>query len=205
MDKRLKLINNLIAVILHGAVCSFWKALGVWVCVVGGGGGTKYLKDITPMPWSTWSDPKYSAPDHRPPPHCFLLLSFPASASAAPWTNPWRRSSPLLLLLPAARARARWTACSCSDPYSSLLLARLKWRRWCSSSSLTSCSSWPRRRLRPRGRSSETRWAAGPVVTTPVAACRPVWSSSSESSLVVLHASADAEPHMQCRDKKKVS
>lgn len=50
MDKRLKLINNLIAVILHGAVCSFWKALGVWVCVVGGGGGTKYLKDLTPMP-----------------------------------------------------------------------------------------------------------------------------------------------------------
>lgn len=49
MDKRLKLINNLIAVILHGAVCSFWKALGVCVCVVGGG-GTKYLKDLTPMP-----------------------------------------------------------------------------------------------------------------------------------------------------------
>lgn len=44
MDKRLKLINNLIAVILHGAVCSFWKALGVCVCVVGGGGGQSTWK-----------------------------------------------------------------------------------------------------------------------------------------------------------------
>lgn len=44
MDKRLKLINNLIAVILHGAVCSFWKALGVCVCVWWGGGGDKVLE-----------------------------------------------------------------------------------------------------------------------------------------------------------------
>lgn len=39
----------------------------------------KYLKDLTPMPWSTWSDPKYSAPE-RPSCYCCYLSSLPLTS-----------------------------------------------------------------------------------------------------------------------------